>query len=287
MDTRYLESFAAVVEFGSIAEAGRRVNLTPAGVAQRVRALEAELGTTLVRRVGRHVHPTEAGAALFSRTRDLLQSIRELRQVVAPDTLAGELRLGAISTALTGILPAVVSQLTTKYPDFKIHVAPGTSMDLYKRVVDGDLDAALVVEPPFRLPKACDWALIREEPLVLIAPEAVGVGDPRRLLSEQPFIRYDRNHWGGRLADGYLHHLGITPTERFELDALEAIAVMVDRGLGVSLVPDWAKPWPEGLRLARKIIPDPAYTRHIGLIWTRAGASLRLIQAFLAHTHGV
>jgi DNA-binding transcriptional LysR family regulator len=283
MDTRYLESFAAVVEFGSIAEAGRRVNLTSAGVAQRVRALEAELGTTLVRRVGRHVHPTEAGAALFSRTRDLLQSIRELKQAVVPDTLAGELRLGAISTALTGILPTVVSQLTVKYPNFNIYVAPGTSMDLYKRVVDGDLDAAILVEPPFRLPKSCDWALIREEPLVLISPEARGIGDPRELLTEQPFIRYDRNHWGGRLAEGYLRHLDITPMERFELDALEAIAVMVDRGLGVSLVPDWAKPWPEGLRLARMVVPDAAYMRHIGLIWTRACSSLRLIEAFLTY----
>ena len=90
-----------------------------------------------------------------------------------------------------------------------------------------------------------------------------------------------RNHWGGRLADGYLRRLGITPRERFELDALEAIAVMVDRGLGVSLVPNWPRPWPEGLRLAKVVIPEAAYMRHIGLIWTRACSSLRLIEAFL------
>ena len=46
------------------------------------------------------------------------------------------------------------------------------------------------------------------------------------------------------------------PRERFELNALNAIAVMVDRGLGVSLVPDWARPWPEGLRLVRMPLPE-------------------------------
>jgi len=285
MDTRYLESFAAVVTYGSIAEAGRRVNLTSAGVAQRVRALEAELGTPLVRRVGRRVHPTEAGVAVFSRTRELLEGIRELRQAVVPDTVAGELRLGAISTALTGILPKTVHQLTAKFPRLGIHVAPGTSMDLYKSVVEGELDAAILVQPPFSLPKSCDWRLIRKEPLVLICPQSIGMEDPRKLLMEQPFIRYDRNHWGGRLADEYLRHINITPTQRFELDALEAIAVMVDQGLGISLVPEWPSPWPEGLRLSRLVIPDEAYTRHVGLIWNRACSGLRLIEAFLAHTN--
>jgi len=154
-------------------------------------------------------------------------------------------------------------------------------MDLYRRVVEGDLDAAIVVEPPFSIPKSCAWSLIRKEPLVLISPESRGGGDPEQLLAREPFIRYDRNHWGGRLGDEFLRRRNIVPDERFELDALEAIAVMVDRGLGVSLVPDWAPPWPEGLRLAKHVIPDEAFMRHIGLIWTRVGSSVGLIGAFL------
>jgi DNA-binding transcriptional LysR family regulator len=38
--------------------------------------------------------------------------------------------------------------------------------------------------------------------------------------------------------------------ERFEIDSIEAIAVMVDRGLGVSLLPDWARPWSRRASLA-------------------------------------
>lgn len=281
MDTRFLESFVAVVEFGSMAEAGRRLNLSAAGVAQRLRVLEEEFGTALVTRVGRHVHPTEAGVAVFAKARTLLQGIRELRQVAVTGPESGELRLGAVSTAMTGILPKVMRGLNATHPNFKIFVAPGTSVDLYERVVDGDLDAAIIVAPPFRMPKSCDWRLLRTEPLLLIRPESVVEDDPGQLLSTHPFIRYDRNHWGGRLAENYLRFLGVVPEERFELDALEAIAVMVDSGLGVSLVPDWAPPWPAGVRLTRTVIANQDFARQIGLVWLRTSSSLSGIAAFL------
>lgn len=281
MDTRFLESFVAVVEFGSMAEAGRRLNLTAAGVAQRVRVLEADVGAALVKRVGRRVHPTDAGLAVFARARVLLQDVRALRQVAMTGTQLGELRLGAVSTAMTGILPKAMQGLQKTHPTVNIFVAPGTSMDLYERVLSGDLDAAIIVSPPFRLPKTCDWQLIRTEPLLLIRARALAPAEPRELLSTQPFIRYDRNHWGGRLAENYLRHCGIVPEERFELDALEAIAVMVDSGIGISLVPDWAPPWPASVDLVRTVIPGAAFARHIGLVWTRASSSLRTIEALL------
>jgi len=74
---------------------------------------------------------------------------------------------------------------------------------------------------------------------------------------------------------------GIRPSERFELNALEAIAVMVDRGLGVSLVPDWAPSWPAGQSLVKKSVPHAFAPRYVGLVWTRAGARTRLIGALL------
>ncbi|TLY46820.1 MAG: LysR family transcriptional regulator, partial [Gammaproteobacteria bacterium] len=105
--------------------------------------------------------------------------------------------------------------------------------------------------------------------------------DPHELLASEPLIRYDRNQWGGRLADEYLRRAGITPHERFELNALGAIAVMVDRGLGVSIVPDFAQPWPAGLDLARLPLPLPSEPRRIGAVWSRSSVRIRLVMAFL------
>ena len=143
------------------------------------------------------------------------------------------------------------------------------------------LDAAFVLEAPFALPKTCAWQLLREEPLVMLAPAAMAGCDPHELLATQPLIRYDRHQWGGRQADEYLRAAGIEPHERFELNALNAIAVMVDRGLGVSLVPDWAQPWPEGLKLARIPLPLPSEPRRLGIVWSRSSVRVRLVNALL------
>lgn len=281
MDTRFLESFITVVDGGSIAAAARRLNLTPAAVAQRIRALESEIGARLVIRSGRAVKPTDAGTAILAHARSLLGNVRDLHSIATTDTLAGELRLGSISTAISGLLPDPLMLVTKKYPRMEIYIMPGTSAELYHQVLNGELDAAIVTQPRFAIPKVCDWQVLREEPLVVLTPASMSVREPDVILATEPFIRYDRNNWGGRLVDAYLRRSGIRPRERFELDALEAIAVLVDRGLGVSLVPDWAPPWEEGLSLAKLSISDRSFDRRVGLIWTRASVRTRLVHALL------
>lgn len=280
MDTRFLESFVVVVESGSVAEAARRLNISPAALAKRIHAVETEIGKRLITRAGRTSAPTEAGYAIFEGAKQILRDMRGLRHIASTDTPSGHLRIGVIGTAVTGVLPAILDHLARACPQLDLYIVPGTSSDLHRRVIDRDLDAAIVVEPPFDLGKEFDWMLIRAEPLTLITPRAMPVSSPQALLRSEPFIRYDRQHWGGRLADAYLQQSEIRPKERFELDALDAIAVLVDRGLGVSLVPDWAPPWPEGLTLNKIRIEGDAFIRRIGLLWLRNSASAGLVKAF-------
>jgi DNA-binding transcriptional LysR family regulator len=281
MDTRFLESFIAVIDDGSIAEAARRLNLTPAGVAKRIRALESEIGTRLILRSGRTVTITEAGAAILGRARNFLREGRDLKSIAACDTPSGQLRLGAFQSALSGLLPDILALMVRKYPQIEIYILRGPIAELYSRVLDGDLDAAILQQPPFAIPKAFDWRVLREEPLIVLTPAPTPTRDAHAILASEPFIRLDRNSWTGRLTDRYLRQAGIRPRERFELEGLEAIAVMVDRGLGVSLVPDWAPPWPEGLSLAKIPVPDRSFTRRVGVIWPRNSVRLRLVHTFL------
>lgn len=105
MDTQFLESFILVVEHGSVAEAARRLNLTSAAITQRLRALEREIGTKLVSRSGQTVRATAAGAAMLLPAQTLLRGARDLRTIATERTYAGELHFGAISSALTSLLP--------------------------------------------------------------------------------------------------------------------------------------------------------------------------------------
>src|SRR3954453_14116435 len=100
-------------------------------------------------------------------------------------------------------------------------------------------------------------------------------------LASEPLIHLGRKLWPGRLLDNYLRKVGIRPRELFEIEKLEAIAVLVDRGLGTSLVPDWAPPWPEGLSLKKLPLPKNQFTRRIGILWSRASVRLRLVRIFV------
>jgi DNA-binding transcriptional LysR family regulator len=280
MDTRFLDSLLIVAECGSIAEAARRLKLTPAGVAQRIRALETEIGTRLLFRSGRSVQPTEAAAAILARARQILGEVRDLKSIAASGGLSGELRLGVMQTSLSGLFAAILIPFTKAHPQIEVRIVRDTSTGLYSKVLSGEIDAAITSQPPFAIPKTCDWCVLREEPFVVLTPTALTLRDPHAVLAREPFIRLDRNVYAGGLIDGYLRKVGIRPIERFELDGLELIAVMVDRGLGVSLLPDWAPPWPEGLSLRKLPLPDRSFKRRTGLLWTRASLRLRLIHAF-------
>ena len=281
MDTQFLNTFVAVVDNGSMAAAARLLNITPAAVAQQIHTLERQIGAPLIARAGRTVSVTEAGTRILERARAMLREVADLRAVAADDGTSGELRLGAGTTALTGILPDILVRTVARFPQISVFIKPGYSVDLHRAVESGELDAAIVLEAPFALHKTCGWQLLREEPLVVLAPVSMGGSDPHELLATQPLIRYDRNQWGGHQADEYLRMAKIRPRERFELNALNAIAVMVDHGLGVSLVPDWARPWPEGLRLVRIPLPRAVSPRRIGVVWSRSTIRIRLVMAFL------
>lgn len=281
METRFLQTFLTVVETASLAEAARRLNITPSAVVQRIRALEDEIGQPLIQRSGHSTQPTGAGAAILDDVRRMLAAANDVKAAASVDLETGLLRIGMIHTVLTGLLPDLLVALRQNRPGIELNILPGVSGELYSSVADGKLDAAILVKPHFALPKSMDWAPLRSEPLLLIAPAAVKGDDPRRILESEPFIRYDRNHWGGRVVDLYLRKLKLQLREQYELDSLEAIAILVSRGFGVSLIPDWLPPWPEAT-LVRRIEVARAPARDIGLLWSKSSVRPPLIRAFLA-----
>ena len=282
MDTRFLESFVSVADNGSIAEAARRLNLTPAAVAQRIRALEGDLGAPLLSRSGRTVRPTEAGARILIQARALLVAARDLAALATNDQAAGEIRLGAVVTSMTGLIPDILARLSRSHPRLRVQVVPDTSTDLYKKVVAGDIDAAILVEPEYAMAKSCEWRTLREEPLVVITPAAMAGRDPHAILRREPFIRMGLETRGGRMVDAYLRTHRIAVATRIELTSLASIAMLVDRGVGVSLVPDWAPPWPEGLKLRKLPLPGKVHPRVIGLLWLRSTPREGPVRALLA-----
>ena len=284
VDTQFLHTFSRVVELGSMAAAARELNLTPATVAQRVHALEVDLGSRLIGRTGRTVKPTAAGLRVMERAPAVLREVRDLRSVASATRLpAGPLKLGTTPVGMTGMLPPILRTWTQRHEDIEIYIEPAPTTQLYTRVLHGELDAALLVHPLFELPKVWEWRLLRREKLVLVTARDLKVKDVLQTLATEPFILYDRKVVGGRLADGYLRAHGIRPRVRFELDGIDAIAKLVAEGLGISVLPDWAVIGPVDPRLRKHALPGTSPEREVGLLWLRGAMRAALAQEF----HGV
>lgn len=288
MDTRYLKSLITVSECGSIAEAARLEGLTGAAISQRVKALERQLGFALLSRAGHEAKPTEACLSLLPRARRIVQEVSQLAGDADLEGLTGTLRIGAISTALIGLLPSALQHLTRLAPGIKPSILPGTSRQLYQALQSSELDAAIVVAPPFELPKLFRSQRLQQEPLVLLARPG-STESIYESLQNRAYISYDPNSWGGRHGRQFLIDNDLRPDALYDLDGLEAIAMLVADGQGVSLVPQWS-----GLeQLAPGLTMTPVgegYEREIMLVWRvqaeRPGMVDALLRALTPGKHG-
>jgi DNA-binding transcriptional LysR family regulator len=240
VETRFLETFVAVAERGSVAAAARAQGLTATSVAQRLQALEDDLAVALVTRVGREIKLTPVGDRLLDQARRILAEVQALKADASAsigDALVGTLRIGAISTVLTGLLPDVIGRWATEHPGLDLQISPGSSALLHEGLMDGRYDVVIAAAPPFALPKTLRSHGLRVEPLICLFPERVGVAAQdgesaiRHVLATERFIRYDVLSWGGRLCDAYLRDKRIRTRDVCSLDALEAIALLVERGV--------------------------------------------------------
>src|SRR5215217_6505420 len=97
-----LECLAAIVEEGGFDRAAQRLNITQSAVSQRLRALEAQVGTVLIVR-SRPLKPTSAGHLLLRHTKQLrllqVDLDRDLREL-APSSAAGAREEDRISLAI-------------------------------------------------------------------------------------------------------------------------------------------------------------------------------------------
>ena len=279
MNLDYLHNFLMVTELGSIAEAARRLGLSPTTLAQRLKALEASVGTPLLVRAGHTVKPTLAGTRITENAQNILLELHRLKASAfdtAPPT--GPLRLG---TMHMGFILPVLKQWADHFPNIAINIERATNNMLYAMVLDGEIDAALIARPAFDLPKGVIWTKLKEESLIMLTPATLKVDDIFESLAREPYLRLDPRVIAGEMADEYLRQKGIYPQIRFELQGIDDIARLVEEGLGISLLPDWsARDLHAAQTLRRWPLPKPCPSRILGMVSLKSGARSKLVDSF-------
>ena len=234
---RELRTFVCAARRGTFAAAGQQVGLTQSAVSAQIKHLEDALGVKLFDRTGRSATLNAAGQRAVPLAEEILEIFSRMGTPDSANNFHGSLRIGAIGSVQTGILPQALVALKQRAPFIEVSLVPGVSLNLLSQVDAGELDLAIMIHPPFNLPKDLNVEVIAREPFVLITSKDVQGDDPLQILREQPFVRYDRGSFGGRQVTQFLKEQKIQTRQALELDELDAIVKMVRSGLGVSLVP--------------------------------------------------
>ncbi|MDP9651987.1 LysR substrate-binding domain-containing protein [Paraburkholderia caledonica] len=286
---RELKTLIAVSRVGTFAAAGDKIGLTQAAVSAQMQRLEAELGLSLFDRSGRSAILNKTGVQVLSQAQELMRMYNSLGTTPVGNPCSVVVSVGAISSLQRSLLPDALTQFHQQNPEARSRVIPGLSMELVNLVDAGEIDVAAIIRPPFSLHSDLRWTTLASEPFRLLVPRNAPKDDWANLLANQPFIRYDRTSFGGRLVDRFLRGMHFAVKEIIEVDELEAIIRLVENGLGVALVPEVAthKRWPAAVRAID--LGDHTFHRDVGLVH-RARGSLsepaRLLTNFIVSVAG-
>jgi DNA-binding transcriptional LysR family regulator len=262
---RELKTFLAVVQYGTFASAGYQIGLTQSAVSAQIQRLEEDLGFLLFDRTGRSAVLNAAGRQAVQLAEELLGVYARLAHQGGIAEKSGLLRVGAIASVQASFLVPAIKRFRGLLPGWRVRVVPGVSLNLLAQVDAAEMDVAIIIRPPFSLPAELAWRPVLAEPFVLLAPAELAGKSWRSLLKSQPFIRYDRNSYGGRLVERFLKKIRITVNEAVELDELQGIVGLVEQGAGVALIPHTSSlNMPAGVTVLP--LGDDTFYREIGLV---------------------
>ena len=234
-----LFTFSTVARTGGITRAAEELNTVQSNVTQRIKALEAEIGTALFERHSRGMTLTGAGRRLLPYAQRIAALSREAVIAARDDGKPrGPLAIGSMETTAAVRLPALLAAFHKRFPAVRLSLRTAPTADLVTSVLDGTLDGAFVAGPIEHA--ELDALIAFREELVLITARrfdslaALRAGTPESGPTALVF----------RIGCTYRHRLEQLFTEfgwpsaaRCELGTLDGMIGCVAAGMGVALLP--------------------------------------------------
>ncbi|AEI62105.1 LysR family transcriptional regulator [Corallococcus macrosporus] len=241
MTSEQLRAFLEVARAGRLATAARGLGLSQSGLSRQLQSLEAALGARLLVRTPGGAVLTDAGERFLPHARRALDALTagtsELERLSG--TPHGVVSLGTLHTVGAYLLPDIIPAFARQYPEVRPRLSEGLAPTLEEGVARGGLDLAILSLPVRRADLVAQrlW----EEPLVLAVPRGHRLTKAGRPLAledavEEPWVVIPGMS-GTRALEAACEARGVTPRLALETDNAEAMRRMVERGLGMAVVP--------------------------------------------------
>lgn len=263
LDPRWLRSFIAIADAGSVTRAAQQVHRTQSAVSTQLQQLESAVGVQLVQRTTRTLVLTEAGERFLLHARRLLELQDEACAALRPAGEAAIRRVGISEYFLPARLGELLAVLRAAAPEARLEFVWASSAALQRRWADGELDLAVTTSAA----PIAGATLIRREPLAWVAAPSYAppVTAPLPLVLLGPECPVRALALAALVRAGRPHHLQLS------CDGSHGAVAAIRAGWGVgclnvaAIPPDLAvlsrkasRAWPSPGRLAFYALARPA-----------------------------
>ncbi len=156
--------------------AAARLAIAQPPLSRQVSQLEADQGVTLIDRSRSQIRLTQAGVVLLEHARDVLERLdraqREIKRI--GEGFSGHLRVAFVGSATYGVLPNIIKEFRSAYPDVELALSAMNNAELKRAVIQREIDIA--VARPSLDDEELKVEHLHHEPLILALPAEFAFG---------------------------------------------------------------------------------------------------------------
>ncbi|MGW2488792.1 LysR family transcriptional regulator [Streptomyces sp. NPDC001606] len=267
-DIRKLHILRTLRERGTVTATAEALHMTPSAVSQQLTNLAGQLGVTLLEAHGRRVRLTDAARLVLRHTETVFEQLERADAELAAYTRgeAGEVRVGAFSTAVPALVVPAVRALRAAHPRVTVRVREAEAAEAYDLLAAGEVDLALSLAaeaPPTADPRFTRVPLLTD-PLDVALPPGHPLADTTDLrltdLAGDPWIFGGSGPWSD-ITRRACEAAGFTPHQAHSASGWTTILAMVEADMGVALIPRMAAVSRDGVRMRELTTDRPL--RHV------------------------
>lgn len=245
MELKLLKHFVAVADDGGISAAARRLGLTQPALSRQVKALEQDLGVTLLDRGARSFALTPAAEALVADARKLLEYCDGMTQRVRAAASGLPLRIGYSPSLAADFLPLAIDRFNQLHPGVRVSLHEASALEMQRALLVGKLD--LIVTVPCAPGDAIRWTTLRECGWRLaLSPRHRLAGAPAITpadLNDERLLLYDREQYPDYWSQvtGYFKEHKIQAKVAGEFDGIASLTAAVEANLGCAIIAETSR----------------------------------------------